>query len=241
MADLPATELLPVPTVGRTFRAERVVRLGDVDPNGELRLDAIARYLQDVATDDALDAGLDNALGWVVRRSLIDVRRRALMSEHMRLTTFCTGSGRSWAERRTSIVGEAGGSIEAVSLWVQVDVATGRPARLGDDFDRLYGAAAAGRVVSSKLSLRKLTPRAAERTWTFRRSDLDQLGHVNNAAQWSVLEQLLQERGHERIGVGEVEFLQPAPADVTLDLLVDADRVDLSADGTPVTVLRWNR
>jgi hypothetical protein len=54
-----------------------------------------------------------------------------------------------------------------------------------------------------------------------------------------VLEQLLQERGHERIGVGEVEFLQPAPADVTLDLLLDEDRVDLSTDGTPVTALRW--
>ncbi|MFM2113860.1 MAG: hypothetical protein RL643_818, partial [Actinomycetota bacterium] len=31
------------------------MRLGDVTPKGRLRLDATARYLQDIATDDALD------------------------------------------------------------------------------------------------------------------------------------------------------------------------------------------
>ena len=101
---MPAAELLPPNPDGRRFRAERTVRLGDVDPNGELRLDATARYLQDVATDDALDAGLDNALGWVVRRTMIRVDQPAMMSERLVLTTFCTGAGRSWAERRTSIV-----------------------------------------------------------------------------------------------------------------------------------------
>ena len=50
------------------------MRLGDVDPSGRLRLDAIARYLQDVASDDAADAGLDT--GWVARRTLIECAGR---------------------------------------------------------------------------------------------------------------------------------------------------------------------
>ena len=64
MSVKPAVELLPPNPVGRRFSAERTVRLGDVDSAGFVRLDAVTRYLQDVASDDALDAGLPNAMGW---------------------------------------------------------------------------------------------------------------------------------------------------------------------------------
>ena len=147
----PATELLPLPVAGRRFVATRTVRLGDVDVHGRLRLDAVARYLQDVASDDALDAVLPNAMGWVVRRTMIRTGQPCGLNERVTLTTFCTGSGRYWAERRTTITGADGGGIEAVSLWVQIDAVTGRPARLTDDFFALYGESASGRVVSSKL------------------------------------------------------------------------------------------
>ena len=53
-----ATELHPHTATGRRFTTTRSVRLGDVDPAGLLRLDATARYLQDVATDDADDCVL---------------------------------------------------------------------------------------------------------------------------------------------------------------------------------------
>ena len=143
MSELPATELLPLPAAGRTFSAGRTVRLGDVDPAGELRLDAIARYLQDVASDDAIDAGLSNALGWVVRRTMIRIDRPLTVGEPLSLVTFCTGTGRSWAERRTTIADQHGAAVEAVSVWVHVDPDSGRPARLGHDFAGIYGAAAA--------------------------------------------------------------------------------------------------
>ena len=35
-------------------------------PAGRLRLDAIARYLQDVAEDDLLDSGLRDAAAWLL-------------------------------------------------------------------------------------------------------------------------------------------------------------------------------
>ncbi len=82
------------------------MRLGDADPSGTLRLDAIARFLQDVANDDAVSGGLDDALGWVVRRTMIAVRDPAVLGERLSLTTFCSGTGRSWAERRTSVRGD---------------------------------------------------------------------------------------------------------------------------------------
>jgi acyl-ACP thioesterase len=238
--EVPATQMLPRPAAGRSYSAQRTVRLGDVDPDGVLRLDATARYLQDIASDDALDAALPNALGWVVRRTMIRVGQPGSVNERLDLTTFCTGAGRCWAERRTSIVGADGAAVEAVSLWVQVDVATGRPAKLGDAFFEIYGPAAAGRAVSSRLSLPSAPPRRAEaRTWTFRRADLDQFGHVNNAVHWAIVEESLQRGGIRRRGVGELEYLAAADADQPCTMLTDGDLTWVVSDGRPLTVARW--
>jgi acyl-ACP thioesterase len=219
---------------------ERAVRLGDVDPAGRLRFDAIARYLQDVAGDDALDAGVDRALAWLVRRTLVHVERPPVGNERLTLTTFCTGWGRSWAERRTSISGSAGGVVEAVSLWVQVDVATGRPARLADDFFTTWGEAARDRTVSSRLSLPSTPPAdSAGRPWSFRRADLDQFAHVNNAAAWTVVEEVVQSAGTSRHGLtAEVEYLAPAAAGVDMRLLTAHPHAWLVAEGRPVLVAR---
>lgn len=239
MSDLPAVELLALPSAGRTFSARRTVRLGDVDRTGELRLDAIARYLQDVATDDAIAAGLDNAMGWLVRRTLIRVERPAALNEQVELTTWCTGSGRSWAERRTRVRGESA-AVDAVCLWVQIDVDTGRPARLTDDFHGRYGEAAGGRVVSSKLTLPKAPPDdAAVEPWEFRVTDVDMFGHVNNAAQWALLEHRLAASDSARRGVGEVEYTAPAPAGRTLDLCRAGDDAWLVDGDVVATVVRW--
>jgi acyl-ACP thioesterase len=235
----PAAELLPPPTAGRIFPAGRTVRLGDVDERGELRLDAIARYLQDVATDDAVAAGLPNAMGWVVRRTLIRVDRPALLNEALELSTWCTGSGRSWAERRTSLRGVSG-AADAVCLWVQIDVDSGRPVRLTDEFHRVYGAAAGGRQVSSKLSLPKSPPAdATSEPWRFRATDVDPFGHVNNAAQWALVEHRLASSGVGRRGTGEVEYAAPVAPRQMLELRSAADTSWLVDGGSAVSVARW--
>lgn len=239
MSVLPATELLQWSGSGRRYTTRRTVRLGDVDPAGELRLDAVARYLQDVASDDALGADLPNALGWVVRRTLIRVTAPGVAGDEIELTTFCTGAGRSWAERRTTLRSDAGTAIDAVSLWVQVDVASGRPARLPDEFGTIYGPAAAGRQVSSKLSLpNRPTPDARrERSWRFRRADLDQFGHVNNAAALVVAEERLP--AGARRGTFEIEYLGAADATTEYEVTVASDRdlVWLTRGDSTVTVI----
>lgn len=239
MSVAPATELLDWSGAGRRFTARRTVRLGDVDPAGELRLDAVGRYLQDVASDDALDAGLPNALGWVVRRTLVRVTEPGVAGEQVELATWCTGSGRSWAERRTTIRSERGAVIDAVSSWIQVDVTSGRPARLPEQFFDIYGPAAAGRQVSAKLSLpgRPSDDAVHVGSWRFRRADLDQFGHVNNAAQLVVLEEQLA--AGERRGTAEIEYAGAADADTDYALLADGTTTWLVRDGATVTVVAW--
>jgi acyl-ACP thioesterase len=241
----PATELLAPRPDGRVVERTRAVRLGDVDRRGRLRLDATARYLQDVATDDVADSSLDGAYTWVVRRTLVEVVTPAILDEPLTLTTFCSGTGRCWAERRTSIAGARGASVEAVSLWIRIDPAGGGPVSLGDDFMDVYGGAAAGRRVTARLRLPAEAGDAIVRPWQIRRVDIDPLSHVNNAAQWAGLEEICAEQRCGRRGVAEIEFLAPIERDAAVELRVARDvspagcSAWLVADRRTCTALRW--
>ena len=114
---------------GRSFSAQRRVRLSDADSEGTLRPDGVARYLQDVATDDWDDTGVASDDTWVVRRTAWRVApggRWPLLGEMLTMTTWCSGTGAAWAERRTDLSHGEETLIEAVALWVPVDL-SGRP------------------------------------------------------------------------------------------------------------------
>ncbi|MET0580282.1 MAG: acyl-ACP thioesterase domain-containing protein [Ilumatobacteraceae bacterium] len=245
MTVAPATELLPVPARGRRYAATYRVRLADADPRGLARLDGLARFLQDVASEDADDSGLDQSYGWFVRRTLLVVDRPPVLGERVHLTTFCTGTGRSWAERRTALVGDRGGAVEAVSLWIQVDLASGRPAALGEQFEARYGEAAGGRRVSSRLALPGPGGDVEVRPWTVRATDLDVFGHVNNASHWPILEEVLAGPSFDRVGTAEIEYLAPIDRQTPTQLHVARDGADagvgawLVADGRVHTAARW--
>lgn len=215
--------LVPVPERGRRFTARRRIRWGDADRHGRLRLDALARYLQDVANDDTRDAGLDPMAAWVVRRTVVQVISPPRLLEELTLTTFGGGLGSRWAERRTSITGDGGGHVETASLWVFVDPVTGRPARLTQQFTDTYAEAAGGRTVKARLLHRKPPAHAARRPWPLRSTDHDRLGHVNNAATWAPVEDEL-----DRLGVvptwAELEYGDAIdPTDVVELRRVEAD------------------
>jgi acyl-ACP thioesterase len=199
-------ELVPVPSRGRVFEGRRRVRLGDVSPAGRLRLDALARYLQDMSNDDTRDAGMSDELTWVVRRVVLDIARFPVLGEELALRTFCGGTGPRWAERRVSVEGDGGGRAEAATLWVHVDAA-GRPAPLPEGFLEHFGEAAGGRTVRARLHHGDVVSAAATRPWALRFTDFDVLGHVNNAAYWAPVEVCLAVRRHLRAPLrAELEF-----------------------------------
>ncbi len=175
---------------GRRFTATRLVRLGDALESGEARLDAIARYLQDIAADDGRDAGIETHVAWLVRKTMIGFGRRPRLGEQLDLVTWASGSGARWAERRTTISAQGEPVLEAASIWVCVDVATRRPARIPARFWAVYGEAVHDRTVSSRLTHPDLPvdPPPGQRRWPLRVADFDVLGHVNNAATWAAVE-----------------------------------------------------
>jgi acyl-ACP thioesterase len=179
--------MVPVPDRGRRYTTTRTVRLGDAGFDGCLRLDALARFLQDVAADDAAEVGL-RAATWVVRRTELVIEGRPRFGDRIEVVTFCGGLGSRWAERRTSVIGP-GSRIEASSVWVFLDESSGRPASLPEVFVSAYAEASGGRTVSSRLVLPAAPPPdASRRPWPLRSTDFDVLGHVNNSVYWGIVE-----------------------------------------------------
>ncbi|MEM7338035.1 MAG: acyl-ACP thioesterase domain-containing protein [Actinomycetota bacterium] len=179
----------------RQFTGIRKVRLGDASPLGRLRLDALTRYTQDVSDDDTTDAGLDVEPSWVVRRTAVTVTQWPRLAETLTITTWCSGLGGRWAERSLDVVGSDGGRCHAVTLWICVDRASSRPARLTDQFQAIYGPAAGGRTVKARLHHGEPPDSAPETPWLLRATDHDVYGHVNNAAYWALAEEWLAADG----------------------------------------------
>jgi acyl-ACP thioesterase len=182
-------EYVDLPASGRVFRSSRRVHLGDVDAAGNARLEAIARFLQVVATDDADDAQLSEARGvWVLRSSDLEITTTPVYHEAVELATFCSGTGPRWAERRTRLVGDRGAHVDAAALWVFVDRAHGRPLPLDDDFHDRYGESAGGRRVRGRLVHDTPPDDATWQPWPLRTGDFDVLDHVNNARSLEAVE-----------------------------------------------------
>jgi acyl-ACP thioesterase len=212
-AALPA--FVPAPSAGRTFVASCVVRSTDVTAAGRLRLDAVARYLQDAAEDDLADTGWSPPYGWLLRRCAITVRDFPGFGEKLTLCTFCSGAGPRWAERTTTLARGGAELMQARAVWVAIARDRGDPVPLGQEFYRWYGESAQGRRVSARLSLPGPDAAAASadgasgsRDWPLRAVDFDTAGHVNNSVHWAAIEELLAERDWLP-GAAEMEYHRP--------------------------------
>jgi acyl-ACP thioesterase len=177
-----------------------------------VRLDAIARWLQDLAYLDLVDAGYEGQGAWVVRRLRMRVERFPRFGEDLVLRTFCSGIGRFSAERRTRVATDDGSArVEAVALWICLEPESLRPMRFPPDFVEVYAESAAGRDANVRLRHPE-PPEGAEREpWSFRAVDVDAAGHVNNSHYWAVVEEELQGNEPEAIDA-EVEHREPAQA-----------------------------
>jgi acyl-ACP thioesterase len=224
----PPLVLLPEPEHGRVHASRRIVRSTDVTPDGRLRLDALARYLQWAAEDDVADAGLREPIVWLARRTALAIGSFPRMTERLSVRTFCSATGPSWAERTTTLTGADGSLIQARTVWAAISEADGRPARLTQDFHRIYGPSAAGRTVSARLLLPRPPDGATGTVWQLRAADFGTADHVNNTVHWAAIEDLLADTGWQPAAAA-LEYHRPIMSGYQPRLVSAPDAAGLSA------------
>lgn len=224
-------EFVPPHGSGRRYREDFRVRLADTYANGQLRLDAAARFLQDIATDDWDDTGIGDEDTWVVRRTAMRVVEGGNWPNYkdtLTLETWCGGYGAAWAERRTNFYFEGKLLLEAISLWVPIDD-RGVPQRLRPSFFEVFGEALNGRKISGKVATPELDSAAIRQPWPLRHADLDIVGHVNNAAIWQAITEVVEGE------VREVAVMHHGPVEAghIVELAHTPGHVWLVVDGEP--------
>ena len=116
----------------RLQHGNRRVRLSDCGPDGLLRLDGVARYLQDIGSDDWDDVGAGSEFTWVVRRIGACVWRRGgrwpRLGEWVQLIDVVRWYGRRMGRTADQRARRRGCCRNRV-LWVPVN-ASGQPQRI---------------------------------------------------------------------------------------------------------------
>lgn len=214
--------LPPLPTVGRVFAQQRTVELGDVTPSGRMRLDAVARFLQDAAMADVCDAGLDEP-AWIVRRTAVHAARLPRYLEPLEVRTHCWSMGKFAAERRTVLAGAHGGRVDTLTLWVRLDPSSGRPSALAPAFRACFAEAVGARVTDHELR-HPAPPDRPGQPFPLRACDFDLRGHVNNAVLWAPVEEVLAADGFAGgAGTFEMEFRAAVAPGARVEILTQGE------------------
>ncbi|MGA9871267.1 MAG: acyl-ACP thioesterase domain-containing protein [Rhodococcus sp. (in: high G+C Gram-positive bacteria)] len=189
--------LAPPPPEGEGFETGWHVRTGDVDPGNRLRFDGIARYLQDVGSDNlaATPLGLTDPF-WIVRRTVIDVHEPVHFPDRVHMRRWCSSMSTRWSNMRVSISSGKGASVETEGFWINISATTGMPTRISDEALELLARTTDEHRLRWKAWLTEPAPAESHTDVHFplRATDIDSFNHVNNAAYWHVVEEFLVDR-----------------------------------------------
>ncbi len=237
-SDRPWTRpLTALPDGANPYSTARTVRTGDVDTGRRLRLDGIARYLQDIGTDNLAAVGAaDTDPLWIVRRTVVDVHRPAHYGRSLRLRRWCDALSTRWANVRVRLddPDDAHGPlIETAAFWIDIGPTTGAPTRISDGLFEHMSRYAHDTRLKWKAWLPDSAPETVddEREFPLRVTDFDPFGHVNNAVYWHGVEEVVALRADIVEGPyrAVIEHLRPVAAGETVTL-----RTGLHEDGLTV-------
>ena len=110
----------------------------DIDEQNNVNNTVYLRWVQDVATahwKSLAGAEAQTAIGWVVLRHEIDYRSPASLEDEILLRTWVGKASRLKFERFTEIHRKIDNRLLAQgrTLWVPIDVRTGKPTRVSSD------------------------------------------------------------------------------------------------------------
>ncbi|MDP4094018.1 MAG: thioesterase [Bacillota bacterium] len=159
----------------------------EVDKFLKLTLPSLLNYLEDAAISHSAAAGLDvselksSGHGWILNRWFINFNEYPVLSQKLTVETWPSDFERCYGWREFFVKDTENRTIiTASSLWIYLDIAKRRPARIPSDFGERYGLEPIKAINAQFSDLDfELTPEATLE-FSVRRSDIDSNEHVNN-------------------------------------------------------------
>lgn len=186
--------LVDLPDSGYVYETGWRLATTDIDEHKQLRLDGVARYLQEVGAEHLGDAKLaDVHPHWIVLRTVIDVVQPIEIPSDITFRRWCAALSTRWCNMRVQLQGSDGGRIETEGFWICMNKDTLTPSRLSEDCIARFGST----TDNHRLRWRPwLTGPVADGTVTpfpLRRTDIDHFEHVNNTIYWHGVHEILSQ------------------------------------------------
>lgn len=207
-----------------------------IDPQGRLRLSALADLMQEVAWKhaDSRDFGkilLERGLVWVLSRFEIKIRKMPSWGDKITVKTAGRGIDKLFALREFLITDADGNEIaEAMSAWLLIDVKTKRPQRPANILpSELFDIITESGLLPDKVNLPEgdvLIDNIKVRPY-----DLDFNNHVNNVSYIRWLEDVCLNMGIE-INCVLVNYIAEAKLGETIDMHVCTSKGSVVLIGT---------
>ncbi|BBX73329.1 acyl-[acyl-carrier-protein] thioesterase [Mycobacterium shinjukuense] len=189
--DVPLAE---PPSSGYVYQTGWRLATTDIDEHKRLRLDGVARYVQEVGAEHLADAGLAEVHPhWIVLRTVIDVLEPIEIPNDITFRRWCAALSTRWCNMRVQLAGSHGGRIETEGFWICMNKDTLTPSRLTDDCIARFGSTTDNHRLRWRPWLTEPITNGTETPFPLRRTDIDHFEHVNNTIYWQgVLEILSQ-------------------------------------------------
>ena len=180
--------LSALPDTGYIYTTSWPVTTGDVDDQLRLRMDGVARYIQEAGAENLVDAGEAEAHPhWIVNRTVIDVIEPIEWPNEVTLSRWCSALSTRWCTMRVDLVGADSGRIETEGFWIAINENTLTPLRVSDTLVEKF----ASTTTEHRLKWRKWLqdPPEVDTVVPFplRRTDIDVFQHVTNTAYWHAI------------------------------------------------------
>lgn len=184
--------LVDVPDTGYVYRTGWRLATSDIDEHRRLRLDGVARYIQEVGAEHLADAELAEVHPhWIVLRTVIDVIEPIEIPSEITFRRWCAGLSSRWCEMRVQLLGAEGGRIETQGFWICMNKDTLTPSRLNDYCVERFGSTTDNHRLKWRPMVTEPVDAGTDTPFPLRRTDIDLFEHVNNTIYWHGVHEIL--------------------------------------------------
>jgi acyl-CoA thioester hydrolase len=130
--------------VPRVYVSPVTVQPSDIDALGHVNNQTYLRWMQEVAIAHSAAQGwpmeryLSAGSAWVVRSHFVEYLRPAFAADDLRVATWVAEFDTRKSPRRYLFSRGTDPVARAETMWVYVDLATGRPTRIPDDLRQAF-------------------------------------------------------------------------------------------------------